>query len=644
MCGLFCLGVGCRSHSDFVAGDVIPVSFESLQVEVPDVEIAMSPKVAESLPPRTLRNPGPTEDWPLTLEDAIQIALTNSSVMRDVGGRLIRTPLKSTTHFDPAIQEADPRYGVEAALSAFDAELSTRLFYGGGQRDLNNLTTGLGVVNREQYLGGLHTGVTKTTAVGTRLALRSITDYDRNNSPVNRFPSGWDTFLSAEFSHPLLRGGGLDYNRIAGPNAAPGEYNGVLVARIRGDIKLADFELGVRDLVRDVERAYWELYFAYRALDARRAAYQQAVETWQLVQARVAVGQTEGYSESLARERIYDARAAVENMLNGEPVGSPNRTPVSSVLLDVQGGVYSLERRLRHLTGLPANDGHLIRPADEPPLVDVTFNWHESQEQAVFRRPELRKQRWSVKQRELELLAAKNLLLPEVNLVGHYRLYGFGDSLTGGSGPNSSATRDLLTDAEPDFLVGVEVRSPIGNRQGHLAVRHAELQLARENTLYHEQESQVSHELAAALAELDRAHVVANTQHNRRVAAHQRRDAMQTKFLNRAEPEHDVLLEFLLNAQQRAAAADQAYFRALTDHHLAISKVHLTRGTLLRALNIHLTEGPWTEAAVISAEHQSHRFRPSVSRRHHHEPSLSRGAFPQGDEHGFIELPPLDAE
>ena len=32
------------------------------------------------------------------------------------------------------------------------------------------------------------------------------------------------------------------------------------------DISLADFEIGLRDFVSNVENAYWDLYFAYRNL------------------------------------------------------------------------------------------------------------------------------------------------------------------------------------------------------------------------------------------------------------------------------------------------------------------------------------------------------------------------------------------
>ncbi len=38
------------------------------------------------------------------------------------------------------------------------------------------------------------------------------------------------------------------------------------------DASILDFEMGLRDLVSDVENAYWDLYFAYRNLEAKIAA------------------------------------------------------------------------------------------------------------------------------------------------------------------------------------------------------------------------------------------------------------------------------------------------------------------------------------------------------------------------------------
>ena len=139
-------------------------------------------------------------------------------------------------------------------------------------------------------------GITKTTADGTTFGIRNNTNYRRTtfrrsslatSNPSQLFASDWQTNFEATFSHPLLQGGGAQYNRIAGPLSfdqyAAGFGNpidGVMIARIRTDQTLADFEGGVRNLMRDVEDAYWELYFTYRDLEARKMGRDSALETW----------------------------------------------------------------------------------------------------------------------------------------------------------------------------------------------------------------------------------------------------------------------------------------------------------------------------------------------------------------------------
>ena len=83
-----------------------------------------------------------------------------------------------------------------------------------------------------------------------------------------------------------MLGAGTDFNRIAGPGALPGQLNGVLLARVRTDISLVDFERSVRDFVADVENAYWDLYFAYRDLEAKTEARNKAYVTYESIKAR----------------------------------------------------------------------------------------------------------------------------------------------------------------------------------------------------------------------------------------------------------------------------------------------------------------------------------------------------------------------
>jgi outer membrane protein TolC len=316
--------------------------------------------------------------------------------------------------------------------------------------------------------------------------------------------------------------------------------------------------------------------------------------------------------EAFAREQFYAAQAAVENALSGLANGS--------------GGVYAVERQLRSLLGLPTSDGRLILPSDEPSTVDVRFDWHDSLASSLTRRVELRRQQWTIKRRELELIAAKNFEKMRVDLVGQYNWRGFGDDLIGNNATgNGSAAQSLLHGDLQDWAVGVEIRTPVGNRQGHAAVRHAELQVTREHAVYDEVERQISHELRAAFQELDRAYVVVRSRYNQRVASFTRLSAEQ-KRNERGQTD----LDLVLSAQRQAVDAESNYFRAVTDYNLALIEVHRARGTLLDYHGVALAEGPWLHEAHHSAAKQARRFRyKHLNYAMITPPSVSLGQYPQ---------------
>ncbi|MFV2068176.1 MAG: TolC family protein, partial [Pirellulales bacterium] len=300
----------------------------------------------------------------------------------------------------------------------------------------------------------------------------------------------------------------------------------------------------------------------------------------------------------LAREQLFAAEADVDDGLSG--------SITSGLVVTTSAGVYTVERQLRYLMGVPINDGRLIRPSDEPSTVDVIFDWEESLQQALTRRVELRRQRWTIKRRDLELTASRNFLRMRLDFTGAYRFRGFGDDLLGNRGQaNGSAFQDLFAGDLQEWQLGMELSTPIGNRIGHTAVRNAEWNLTREMAVYEQQEQEITRELSRAFAELDRAYRVSRANYNRSRAAHQQREAVQAKYEAGLS-----LLEFVIDAQRRTAEASSAYFRSLVDYSTAIASVHLARGTLLDYMNVYLAEAPWSEDAYTSAAKESRRFHP----------------------------------
>ena len=250
----------------------------------------------------------------VSLDDVIQSALGNSQVVRDLGGTILQTPDLIRSAQDPALVYTDPAQGEEAALSAFDAQLSSQFLYQNVDRGFNSTFVGDQGIFRQDLLTH-NLGLSKRSATGASYRLDGNLVYDRNNTISNQFTddTAYDTFLQAEIRQPLLQGAGVNFNRIAGPNNLPGVNNGVLIARANTDIGLAEFEIAMRNLVSDVENAYWDLYFAYRDLEAKIEARNGAYQIWQRLK-----NNNKGASEiAQAKEQYYRFAGDVQDAIHG---------------------------------------------------------------------------------------------------------------------------------------------------------------------------------------------------------------------------------------------------------------------------------------------------------------------------------------
>lgn len=539
-----------------------------------------------------------TEYWDLTAQEAIQIALQNSTVLRDVGGLFVRTPDQVATAYDPALRETDPRVGVDAALSEFDAQLRAAMVFENNDRAVNNRFLGGGANLIKQDLGNYRVELTKKAATGTDYSLRQIIDYDANNLPGNLFPSSWTTQLEGEVRHPLLRGGGVGFNRIAGPGGTPGNFNGVVVARLNTDISVVDFEQNIRDLVNSVENAYWDLYFAYRLLDSRKTARDRTLQVLKRIVAKgndLPGGVAE--QEALAEAQYYAFDIEVQNYLGGRLTeGTRANNGSRGGTFRGSAGIHVAERRLRFLMGVPLADGRLIRPARDPVLARVIFDFDEIVNEAYRRRTELRKQETQVRIRRLEVVATKNFLLPQLDLIARYRFRGFGKDLISTDREVSpppppltsprfdNAYQDLTTGDFQEWLLGVELSMPVGYRKAFASLRNAQLQLARDQAVLQESRRLIRHDLSNAITDLHRAYEVCRAAYNRRLAVRKRLDLLE----QRNERTGRVETAILLDVYRQVADADAEYFRALVDYAMAVKNVHFEKGSLLDYASVYL--------------------------------------------------------
>lgn len=625
------LATGCQPQQPFFFkedGDLSHYLDVATEIEYPDVQEPSLDEVNCAQAPLTLKNTDNYEMWDLSLEEAVHITLCNSQVMRQLGARVqsfapetisrtLVSPVAVTTTYDPALAESVTGLSVgspfqgsgpEAALSEFDAQLDSSVFWEKNRRPQNRANSGISAqispIIFAQDLGTFTSGITKTTADGTTFGFRNNTNYEGNNVPVfdpatmlgfRGLQSDWTTNFEASFSRPLLQGGGTQYNRIAGPldfsQYAAGVGNpidGVMIARIRTDQSLADFEGGVTGLTRDVEDAYWELYFTYRDLEARKLGRDSALETWKKTAALLRSGAIGGSAdrEAQSRSQYFLFRGQVEQALTD---------------------LYRAENRLRYIMGLSMSDGRLIRPSDQPTTARVAFDWSGIHCEAITRRVEIRKEKWEIKRRELELIAARNMMLPRLDAVGRYRWLGLGDQLFGdasgfidqttGNPAQDSSAFDTLTSGEfQEWQLGLQLSMPIGFRRELSGVRHHELLIARERALLQDLELEISHQLGDSIRDVDLNYGLSQTNFNRRVASEK-----EVQAVDAAYQADRVTLDLLLDAQRRRAEAESAYYRSLIDYNKAIMNVHFRKGSLLDYNGVYLAEGPWPGKAYFDA-------------------------------------------
>lgn len=622
---LVLFAAGCAPTQPFFLhedGDLSHYIDAATAIEYPDVEVQSLQDVLQTREPLTLNNMADVEYWDVTLEECVAMALQNSKILRTVGGtaeqrQSVAAQILSGNAetigsvFDPAVQmsttqsfpltvdsagnrtlqrgvqRANQVGGVEDALAEFDAQVSGLFSYNNTDRP-RNVTTG-NPFNPQQFRSWDSTqqlAISKRMATGGIATLRQQIIYSRNNiqAPTigRAVPSDWTAILEAQVQHPLARNRGTMINRVP-----------VVLASLNEDLSIAEFEVQVRNLVRDVEVAYWDLYAAYRAVDAAKAGRTAAQTTQRFARINMEQGNATAQELKQAEGQYFQFRSQLQSALAG-----------SNVAGNDPFGVQGRERELRFKMGISPSDQRLIRPIDEPVVASVEFDWYEILSESLVRSVELRQQKYRVKQRELELLVAKNQLLPEVNLNLTYRWLGVGDTLgppdrVGRNFPasGSSALAELTEGDYQEAAVQLEVTpTAIGSRRENARVRNAQLQLKRDIAYLQDQELALVNLLADAYAKVQTHYDQAQTFLQQLAAAE---TEVRLRMLTYEAGQSDV--NEVLQSQATRAQAETNYYRALAEYNKSISYVHYLKGSWMDYYNVTLSEGPWPQKAYWDA-------------------------------------------
>ena len=627
---------GCHPTQPFFLGergDLAHYIDRAQQIEYPDLNAEPLPEASQSRLPLSLSNQN-FEYLDLALEECVAYALVNSQVVRalpgsqrqnaDMAATILSSPSQQlTTAHDPALTatttnsqplvidqngnrilprgsaRANQIGGVEDALSEFDAQFSSFMSFNTTDRARN---VGAGNVFNPQFFMARDTtaqmALSKRIATGGVVTARSQSIYSNNNIPTQAsgagnfgraVPSDYTQIFEAQVQHPLMRGRGTLVNRIP-----------VVLARMNEDISIGQYEERVRNLVRDVELAYWDLFAAYYNVDTARTARDSAALAHKIALAKRQSGQAAN-AEAQARFTLHGFQAQLDAAIGG---GGQGNDP----------GLFGREQNLRFLMGWAASDGRMIRPIDKPAIGRAEFDWDTIRGETLTRNSDVRNHKWVVKQKELELISSKNQALPDVNISLLYRWLGVGGSLLdrhGGNPPfptgggSASAFEELFGGNFQEGAIRMEFTpNASGSRRPLNDITNKQLDLARSHRVLESKEDGAISTLSRLWQQVDSLHEQMTQQFLALNAAQESVTLTQAKF-DAGDANQDQTIDLLLRAQQNRASAGQQYIRALTEYNKSLVEIHAVKGSLLEYNNIALEEGLWPEKAYWDAHERA---------------------------------------
>jgi outer membrane protein TolC len=510
----------------------------------------------------------PRDAWPLMLDEAIQLAFENTTVLRSLGAQILGNPEATPSAFDPWIVSSDPRSGSDAALADFDANLNGNINYANNDDVFNSSVIAGGSNQIQQDLVNSFLTWQKFTSTGTQYSLTGAIDYDDNTRPTNLFPSIYNTRVEAQVRQPLLQGRGELFNSIAGPTSRVDRQGGtgILIAQANVDVSVVQFERNVTTFVNEVISAYWSLHLAYQNVEIARVSFEQAEKTWQVARARKQTGLEggEAYREALAREQ--------RDRLEVELLDSIHSTGQTGPI-----GLLQADAQLRLLLNLPGDGQTLLYPVDDPIASATVFDAGSLKQSALHKRAEVREQNIRVERDQMQLLAATNFLLPRLDAVAIYRNNGFGDTFGNGDSPGFESAIDVAADGLYDeWEIGLQYNMTLGARRAKAGVRNSRLRLRRSRQLLKEIEDRIHFDVETALRSVSRSELTFAAARRLQEAARESYDSHQAAFQSDL-----TTIDELLRSQQRFADAQRTYNRQLIDRTLAIEGVFRETGSLL---------------------------------------------------------------
>lgn len=385
----------------------------------------------------------------------------------------------------------------------------------------------------------LETGIKVPLRTGGSVTLSApLENYESKGSLAS---DQYRSALRFSFSQPLLRNAGRQVNEASIRIAALDQDSAQLRTRLQS----------IR-IVTMVDKAYWDLYEAWAALDVRRNQYEYASQNLAMVKRRVQEGLT----------------AAIE--VNRAEIGVADRM---EALIIAETNLKLAQRQLQFLLNeLPEQGSASLPwvPSTTPNLVKFEFDREKLLKDALDSRIELLDQELKLSADQLQIDYLQNQTLPMFTLDYQY------GALSSSANRAGNIGQDLLNGQYNDWSVGLKFEMPVSNEARKAKLDKAIAQRMQRLTNKTLQALTVKREIHDALDKLE--------QNWQRILA-ARQQVMIAGYNYEAElkqfNEGLRTMTEVLETLTRLGEAQIKEIRAINDYQVALIDLTFATGTVL---------------------------------------------------------------
>ncbi len=460
--------------------------------------------------------------------------------------------VSSTLGTGTAVSSYDPVISGTASLEHFTEPLSNEQLYGVPSLQLNTFATNI------EYQQAFTTG----TAISFELENQRVAE----NSPFNVTNPTLNAYYRFTITQPLLAGFGF------GPNTR-------YLRIARNDRKISDiaFKDQIIVTITQIADMYWDLVNAYQDEQVKERSRQFAKET------------LDSDRQQLALQAIP---ALDVTKAEGELATRDGDLTIAKTTLQLQESLIKNaltknldDPTLEEMPVVPTEKINIMEGVTTQPVAELTA-------QALNDRTELTESAVDLQNRDISRRAARNAVLPTVDLEGYY-------GGTGLAGPDNAASHlsstspigvggsfsTAFNNSSPDYLVGLAVNIPIRNRQAKSDQYRSELEYRQSELRIQQLKKQIRIEVRNAQYALEQssAHVK---------AAQESRDLAQKTFdISKQEQKLGAGSNLqTLTAERDLAIAESTL--AASETTFEKSRVELARatGTTLDTYNVSIDD------------------------------------------------------